>query len=268
MIKENEVSFREITISLGGNSFDISPERGGIVTGLSVGGKSVLYLDRASFLDGTKNVRGGIPILFPYAGKLDGEIFVAAGTKMKQHGFGRNSVWTKVSEGPGTLTIRLSSSDETRAVYPYEFCAEQTCTLLPRGLLVELSIVNRSTKPMPVSPGWHPYFNCAADKKATVRGNVQGLGADSFGDDREFDFGLLPPADGKTAFDVPALGKLEIGFSPEMRHMQFWSQPGKPFICLEPFFGPNNTVNTAARCDIAPGAGRSFYMKLELDPRG
>jgi galactose mutarotase-like enzyme len=49
-----------------------------------------------------------------------------------------------------------------------------------------------------------------------------------------------------------------------MRHLQFWSQPGKDFVCLEPFWGPNGTVNTERRLDLAPGAVRDLWMRIEL----
>ena len=71
----------------------IVPARGGIVTALAVGGRDLLFLDRATLEDPAKNVRGGIPILFPFAGKLEDERFLPAGTRMKQHGFGRNKPW-------------------------------------------------------------------------------------------------------------------------------------------------------------------------------
>src|SRR5262249_11743764 len=48
----------------------IAPARGGMVTRLSIGGEDVLYLDEASLGDPSKNVRGGIPILFPIGGKV------------------------------------------------------------------------------------------------------------------------------------------------------------------------------------------------------
>jgi galactose mutarotase-like enzyme len=50
-----------------------------------------------------------------------------------------------------------------------------------------------------------------------------------------------------------------------MRHLQFWSQPGKDFICIEPFTGPNNTINTDQRIDIAPGRAHTFWMKIEVE---
>lgn len=258
------MSFEEIEICGGAVSATIAPERGALVTGLTVNGAEILYLDRATFEDAPKNVRGGIPVLFPYAGKLIDGMFAAAGTKMNQHGFGRNKAWNVVNRSEGSLSVGLQSDAETLAVYPYAFRAEQRCTVLPRGLLVELLVSNRDTKPMPVSPGWHPYFCCPADKKPGVVCDAPGFVAGSTPNDREFDFGIVAPTDGRAKATGIEFGTLELSFDPVMRHLQFWSQPGKDFICIEPFNGPNNTVNTERRVDIAPGMSRVFWMRIEI----
>ena len=245
----------------------VVPGRGGIVTALAVGGSEVLFLDRATLDDTTKNVRGGIPILFPFAGKLEDERFLHAGTRMKQHGFGRNQPWAVRTKSADALRLSLVQDDETRAQYPYDFDVEYGVQLLPRGLQVELLVHNRGPKPLPVSPGWHPYFRCPAARKAEVTGDVSGFRpAEQFSDGREFDFGLEAPANGRAHFDLPGLGGLRLSFSPAMRHLQFWSQPGRDFVCLEPFYGPNNTVNTDRRMDIAPGQARDFWMRIEREP--
>ena len=259
------MGFEEITIAHANVSATVAPARGALVTGLKVNGKDALYLDRASFDDASKNVRGGIPVLFPYAGKLIDEVFVHANTKMKQHGFGRNKSWAVVEKKPDAVTVQLKPDAETRAQYPYDFLAEQTCTVLPRGLQVDLLIANHGDQPMPVSPGWHPYYCCHGPSKGQVTGDVAGLSADKLGNDKEFDFGLPAPMLGRGHFNVPGLGKLTVKFTPVMRHMQFWSQPGKDFICIEPFFGPNNTVNTEKRYDIPPKQCRVFWMRIEID---
>ena len=257
--------YEEITIRNGDVEAKVAPARGTLVSALQVGGKQVLYLDRASFDDETKNVRGGIPVLFPYAGKLENGTLKAAGTQMGQHGFGRNRRWEVKEQKPWRLRVVLQPEDVDRQAYPFKFLAEQTCTVLPRGLEIELSILNTGEKPMPVSPGWHPYFSCPAAEKSKVKASVAGVDHNQFSNDREFDFGAIAPPIGRAKFEVPQLGSLTLSFSPEMRHMQFWSQPGKDFICLEPFLGPNNTINTDRRVDIPPVQARTFWMKIELD---
>jgi galactose mutarotase-like enzyme len=259
------MTYDEVLIKNGSVAALIAPARGALVTNLKVEGKEVLYFDRATFEDPTKNVRGGIPVLFPYAGKLIDGIFTAAGTKMNQHGFGRNKEWKVTERKEHLVRVSLTSDAETMAQYPFDFVAEQTCMIVPKGLQVELLICNNSSKPIPVSPGWHPYFCCTAANKGDVTGTVPGLTKDKLGNDKEFDFGLVAPQTGRASFKVPGLGNLTLSFSPRMRHMQFWSQPGKDFICLEPFNGPNNTVNTDKRVDIPAGEARTFWMRIELD---
>jgi galactose mutarotase-like enzyme len=224
----------------------------------------VLFLDRASFEDATQNVRGGIPVLFPFAGKLEGDTLRATGTKMKQHGFGRREAWSAATRHADSLSVRLAASDATRAAYPFEFVAEQTCLALARGLHVELLVTNLGPQPMPLSPGWHPYFACPAAKKASLRTDVESVSRDRVGDDREFDFGVAAPSNGRARFDVPGVGPIQLSFSPEMRHLQLWSLPGKDFVCLEPFFGPPGTIDTDRRLDLGPGSSRALWMRIEL----
>ncbi len=243
---------------------EIVPERGAIVTSIQVGGAELLYLDRGTLEDPAKNVRGGIPILFPFAGKLPEENFIPAGTKMKQHGFGRNKRWGIASQHADRVVLKLVQDSETRAQYPYEFEVEYAATILPRGLSVEFRVRNHGAKPLPLSPGWHPYCRCPAGKKSQVTSDVPGLGADRFRNDQEFDFGAEASANGRACFNVPGLGKIAINFTPGMRHMQFWSLPGKEFICLEPFWGPANTVNTDRRLDIQAKQSGGLFMQIEL----
>jgi galactose mutarotase-like enzyme len=259
------MGFEEIVETWGESSFTVSPARGALVTSLRVRGRELLFLDRVTFEDPAKNVRGGIPVLFPYAGKLAGETFRAAGTRMPQHGFARQRAWSTSRRHPGLVAMALAADAASRAVYPYEFTAEQSCTLLASGLHVELLVTNTGPTPLPVSPGWHPYFRCPAAQKPNVRGDVPGLTADSFTNAREFDFGLPAPASGRARFELPGLGTLALSFCPEMRHLQFWSQPGKDFVCLEPFWGANDTINGPNRRDIEPGASGAFWMRIELE---
>ena len=73
----------------------IVPARGAIATSFRVGERELLYLDETTLRDPTKSVRGGIPILFPSPGKLEGDRFArgAFHGAMKQHGFARDLPW-------------------------------------------------------------------------------------------------------------------------------------------------------------------------------
>jgi galactose mutarotase-like enzyme len=251
-------------LAYGDVSVTIVPERGAIVSALRVRDREILYLDRATLEHPTQNVRGGIPLLFPFCGKLSGDgTFALTGTRMKQHGFARNKAWSVSERGASYVRMTLAADADTRAQWPYEFTAEHTVMIVPSGIQLELAIT-AAAAPLPVSPGWHPYFAIAAADKAAVRSDVAGFTPDRLGDDREFDFGISAPVSGRSTFDLPGTGKLRLTVSPEMRHLQFWSQPGKPFICLEPFHGPANTVNTDGRTWVPANQARTYWMRLEL----
>ena len=99
--------FEEVAINHGEVQATVAPSRGALVSRLQIDDKQVLYLDRTTFEDPSKNVRGGIPVLFPYAGKLENGTLKISGTQMGQHGFGRNRPWEVRGIRPGGLSVSL-----------------------------------------------------------------------------------------------------------------------------------------------------------------
>ncbi|MEB3209443.1 MAG: galactose mutarotase, partial [Synechococcus sp.] len=79
-----------------GDSLALVPERGGLVTGWTCGGRPMLYFDAQRFADPAASVRGGIPVLFPICGGLSGGTLpLPQGSfPMPQHGFARNRPWS------------------------------------------------------------------------------------------------------------------------------------------------------------------------------
>ncbi len=258
------MKFEEIIIAAEGNQFAVAPARGALVTALNVDGQDLLFLDRATFEDETKNVRGGIPLLFPFAGRLPEDKFLAAGTVIKQHGFARNKPWRVGAQSGSSISLQLESDEETMAVYPYPFLLEQRCTLLAHGLHVELRVSNTGSKKMPVAPGWHPYFPCPGPEKTGITSNVPKLDPGDFHNEIEFEVGVdHPPVEG-AEFVIPSLGRLKLSYSSQMQHLHCWSTPGANFICLEPFTGDLNAINVDQRMEIKPGETVAFWMKIEM----
>mmetsp|Transcript_24586 Transcript_24586/g.71914 ORF Transcript_24586/g.71914 Transcript_24586/m.71914 type:complete len:310 (-) Transcript_24586:221-1150(-) len=64
-----------------------------VVSYKSASGRENLFVSRDAKLDGTKAIRGGIPLVFPIFGPPKD-----SGSSMPQHGFARSNVWT-VKEG-------------------------------------------------------------------------------------------------------------------------------------------------------------------------
>ncbi|MEW6733837.1 MAG: aldose epimerase, partial [Acidobacteriota bacterium] len=167
-----------------GTWLEIMPERGGIVSQLSVAGQLVFYLDRDTLNDASKNVRGGNPVLFPICGplaegkyELDGHTYT-----MKQHGFARNLPWSLINvetkEDAAAVTLRLENGLATEQQYPFEFTVDFTYRLTRHGLTIEQRYHNRSNRPMPFYAGFHPYF--AAPQKHAVNLSLPASRFDDF----------------------------------------------------------------------------------------
>jgi galactose mutarotase-like enzyme len=269
----------------------VAPARGGMVTRFEVGDVPVLFLDEATLRDPGKSVRGGIPILFPIAGKLRGDTYDVAGRPftMKQHGFARNLPWTVLDESTrdgASVTLGLEASDATRAQYPFEFALRFTYRLRGGTLTVEQRIENRGTAPMPIQPGLHPYFFVPDAAKAGVLLDTDATRAhdNRTGQDiplalpialagREVDLFLLDHHPRQTvlhraglaaAAGVPALPGVRIGFGDDQGVLVVWTLPGRDFVCVEPWRARSGALASGTAPRIAPGGFESTSLSLSL----
>lgn len=262
-----------IDLSVGGARASISPERGALVTRWGVG-EELLYLDEATFREPSKNVRGGIPVLFPSPGKLRDDRF--AGGAMKQHGFARNLAWTVLETTASTARLSLASSDATRAQYPFDFVATLTFTLGARSLRIEQRVESKSAEPMPFGFGFHPYFAVPVDEKAgaTIEtsatrafDNVQKKDIDLHGIDLahgEVDLHLLDHdcTESELAW-FAGTRKVRVRASKDYRRWVIWTLPDKPFVCLEPWTCPGDALNTGeGLITLDPGQSWEGFVEL------
>jgi galactose mutarotase-like enzyme len=241
-----------ITHAASGTRASVVPERGGMVTSLEVGRRAVLYLDPETLRDPTKNVRGGIPLLFPSPGKLENDAW-AHGT-LEQHGFARNLPWAIVKRGADTLTLRLTSSDATQASYPFRFRFDVTYVVDAGGLRLEAQIANVGDQEMPFGFGTHPYFSIT--KPASFRIASDATRAFDNVTKREIAFAAPSLSLGESEIDLHLIDHSSASMrfevdgtpitieAPEHRRWVIWSVPGKPFVCVEPWTCPGNALNT------------------------
>ena len=105
------------------------------------------------------------PILFPHAGKVvDGVIEAKGGVyESKQHGFARLMEHELVAMTEDCLVMELRSSDETLAIFPYEFNLVSTFTLENDTLHHTLTVENWDEEELPFGIGYHPAFNVPFD---------------------------------------------------------------------------------------------------------
>ncbi|KAM0329155.1 hypothetical protein ACHAQA_004451 [Verticillium albo-atrum] len=129
-------------------------------------GNDRLWLSEAAPLDGSKPVRGGIPLVFPVFGQAPDH---EATKNLPQHGFARSSRWEflgKSSEESGTnysvkLDFGLSAAgldEKTKAAWGYNFGAIYSVTLDRDALSTSLVITNEDDKPFELQVLLHTYL--------------------------------------------------------------------------------------------------------------
>jgi len=102
-----------------------------------------LFVSSKAFLDGSKPVRGGIPIVFPVFGAPELPQF----SNLKQHGYARSTTWNFTSvlidnESSVSVKLSLGPSPELKAVFPV--LLEYVVTLAERQLSTDLHVTNQS----------------------------------------------------------------------------------------------------------------------------
>jgi galactose mutarotase-like enzyme len=262
-----------------GNSLSIIPERGGIVTQWAVSGRELLYLDTERLKDPKMSVRGGIPILFPICGNLPEDTYKLGDTayKLVQHGFARSMPWQVVAQETkdhlASLTVALTSTPETKAVYPFEFRLELEYVLSDRRLTIIQRVTNQTAgQAMPFGLGYHPYFTVAdkaalkfeipADQCAAKDGTTSPFAGSFDFSGGEIDLSFNPLSKPETKVVDPQ-GTLTISWDAPGGHLVFWTLPGQDFYCLEPWSSGRNAMNTGKDM-ISLASGETWSHQVEL----
>lgn len=266
-----------------GTSVSVSPKRGGIVTSFRVRDRELLYMDEGTLRDPTKNVRGGVPVLFPNPGRLSGDAFSFRGvaSRLSQHGFARANPWTVVAtgaDGPASATLALADSATTRAAFPFPFHVEIGLSLRGASLGYTATVENTGPTDLPYALGFHPYFvvrdKAAAriDTRATrAFDNVTKKTGPFTGFDLaagEVDLHLVDHGSADGALHIDG-GTVHVRASADFVRWVVWTLPGKDFVCLEPWTAPGGALNTGESLTVlAPGATRTSFMEIAWEASG
>jgi len=149
----------------------ISPFGAHVLSWQPAGGGEQLFLSRSAVLDGSKPIRGGVPVIFPQ--------FAAEGP-LPKHGFARTSYWQFLREeaadnGSAIAHFGLRDNAATRALWPHPFAAELAVTVGGAALNVELGIHNTGSEAFAFTAALHTYL-AVADSAAVEIIGLAGLG--------------------------------------------------------------------------------------------
>ncbi len=256
----------------------VAPARGGMVTRFDVGGAPVLFLDEASLLDLSKNVRGGNPVLFPSPGPLAGERFERGGRtgSMKQHGFARQERWSVVAQTDAAVTLELLANDATRAQFPWDFALHLRYALAGGTLTVATTVENRSATDLPFALGFHPYFHVPDADKARCRiltdatrafDNVTKTLIDVVSPldltRKEVDLHLANHTPHEATLERASGDRIVVAGDAAFGRWVVWTLASKDFVCLEPWTAAANALNTGEDLlTVAAGASRTHTMSI------
>ncbi|HDZ8855992.1 TPA: D-hexose-6-phosphate mutarotase [Aeromonas dhakensis] len=128
-----------------------------------------IWLSDKAVLDGSKPIRGGIPLCWPWFGPAPARV----GSGKPSHGFARTSLWTLdgVSDhGDGTLVhLSLRDNETTRQLWPHAFELELD-VLVGKELALVLTTRNTGKEPLVYSGALHTYLQISEPEAVSVSG--------------------------------------------------------------------------------------------------
>ena len=146
--------------------------------------RGVELLRRIDDLDAAaaKGSTAGIPLLYPWANRIDGLRYRAAGREVMLdprspllhfdgnglpiHGVPwAQLAWQVMKATPSTIGARLDWAGDLLSVFPFPHLIEMVVGLDP-GLAVGVTVIAKDD-PVPVSFGFHPYFGLSGLPRAT-----------------------------------------------------------------------------------------------------
>ena len=134
------------------------------VTSYTSNSKEYIHVRKDAKLDGSKPVSGGLAFCFPQFGPPSPE-HEAKGLTMQQHGFARNLAWDVVESSDTSVTMSLSPSDYTKAMWDKDFSCTYSVAIGDDELTTKFTVNNKGVDAFHFQGALHSYF--ATDAKTT-----------------------------------------------------------------------------------------------------
>lgn len=248
---------------------------------------SIVANDKEYLWQGNPEFWGGqAPILFPFVGRFKNDQYLHKGKvySVPQHGFYRkNENVTLVNKAVDCLSYALISSEETLKVYPFHFEIINNYSIEKNVISIVHEIKNTGNETMYFSIGEHPAFNCSllnpkeSFENCSIEFNeienaeihlIQGGLISNTTESLLTNTNILEL--NSTSFDKDALvfkkmnskratlihsteGKLVTLNYKDFPMLGIWSKPNAPFVCIEPWLGIADSVNSNQKIEEKEG---------------
>ena len=244
----------------------------------------------------------GIPLLYPWANRLSGFRYHAAGREvtldpsspllhLEEHGLpihgllAASPYWEVVEQGPARVSARLDFAAhlDLLAAFPFPHTVLMEVALREATLTIRTVVEPSGEVPVPVSFGYHPYLTLPGVPReewivtlpVRRRADLDERGIPT-GDDqwvhiepgplggRTFDdlYDVLQPP---LRFGLAGGGRsIDVDFVYGYPMAQVFAPPGSPFICFEPMTAPTNAlVEGGAALPLLP-PGQRFAAEFSI----
>lgn len=228
------------------------------------------------------------PALFPIVGALKNNQYQFAGKpyELGRHGFAREKEFQVYEHGETSVSFRLDSDDETSKVYPFGFQFIINYVLHDNELSVEYLVINKGDGDMFFSVGAHPafkvplasdlayddyYLEFNADDKAPrwpiAAGGLIELASEPVNYDGKR-INLTKELFAKDAIVFKGMESTSVTLksdkSPNGLEFDYtgfpflgiWAAPQADFVCIEPWCGIADSVNTTQNLPEKEGINR------------
>lgn len=136
---------------------------GHVVSFQPAGQDDLIWMSDAALFDGKAALRGGIPVCWPWFGRL----------AAPAHGFARTSEWQllehRENEHGVILVLGLSDNETTQAIWPYQFNLRLEVEVTEQ-LKVSLQVTNQDEKAWTFSGALHTYLNVGDVRQVKTTG--------------------------------------------------------------------------------------------------
>jgi galactose mutarotase-like enzyme len=234
------------------------------------------------------------PVLFPIIGNLKNNTYYYQGKsyQLPRHGFARDMEFHPEKQSPKEITLLLRSSEETKANYPFDFEFRIRYQLLGDELSTEYMVNNTGKGIMYFSVGGHPAFclPLTTDTRfddyylrfeetenlsrwpISREGLIQNQPIPVLEDTNRLSLQKSLFYQDALVFKYPASseisllsGKTSHGLKFQMGEFPFlgiWSAKDADFICLEPWCGIADSVNSDQQLEHKEGIEKTTPGKV------
>ena len=218
------------------------------------------------------------PVLFPFVGGLRDNKYEYKGkeyTITTRHGFARDNVFEVVEKHEDRVIFKFSSNEETLEKYPFNFDLFLEYILTDNGFELKYKVVNLDKDEMYFSIGAHPAFALQNDYEGNAYIEFEepedakkyklDLKTGFYDGMKDFfslqeDKTKLEIVDEKFVEDAISFKNLNstkvyiksrtnkkevmVDFK-DFPYIAFWKPLNAPFVCIEPWYGINDILNTS-----------------------